>query len=1247
MHIVFKRNVLLSLLCVVALLLPMLTSGWTVAVRADEATVVPNSVEQILARDGYLEGIWFPWFNHVNLGHGLTSNEVMVEYVGKDWASVGMDDYGTENLYQQIYNLKALGFNIMGYEGSVYSEGVILDQQGDVLGIKEEYLYNVRRFLDICRDVGMPVLWTVCCHSSSVNDYYTYGKLAWDVMCRYYADRQVADHYAERFVKPLCAVLAEYPDVVVMAASTIEAENEINDSEIGNYFSGGRALYGVTQESMLYFINAVTETVKEYLPNVTRTIGSQSTDMSIYKGIDFDWLGDQNYNYAGNSYEIESFQSPVPMFVSEFGLGFEQNYDDEGFTTLQLRFRDNFRADGYKGWLMWCWSTDRDQPGSTYSLLKKGGGITDFRSTAYDLHYYVEDYRAQHRGETVALDVPVLFCNTGTGLVEWIAPRADHTVTLHRSDDGGGTWYVLVKDAPAAQYLKEGKGVYRDSSSAPGANTMYRVTVQDSTGRTATSAPSNMVGRVTAFKTPYTGDPVPAYDWGDMPFDLAYVSVYNPLILTSCGVEKNRPIKASDNRLTNPSFEKSSGGQWRADGFLDTRLQVVSDPTAPEGNKSLYFNTTDTGVGEWHTFWVTVEPNTDYVFSAWLKGAMLSEDNRGYATLGVVDPATQRFIPHTSKTPFYTQSKQLVPTAWDDQWHLRSVEFNSGDRTRVGIAVYGCRSEMWVDDLALFENGQGGKYVSSNMSGVMSFDLYSIDTSTCRDGDSLTENPRLESATSSYWQSGEGWDSGFMSLQTSAYGYGTSLKYTATENPLGLYYVRWVEVEPHTDYVFSFSLKVLKNGGGRLVLLDGKKLGATVQLSFDFDKEVYGDDWITLSLGLNSDAFDTIGIGVVDLGGEALLDNLRLYEAADGTGTADIYLKEPASDAGIQAIAPSGKTAKVTVKATGEKLKYTWYFKNKGASQFTKTTAFTGSTYSVSMSSARDGRQVYCVISDRNGCQVTTPVTTLRMGNPVKVTAQPKTGYAKEGATVKTTVKATGDGLKYTWYFKNAGNKKYTKSSITKATYSATMTDKVHGRRVYCVVSDKYGNKVQTNTVLLRRQASLTSQPAANVVAKRNATARIAIKAKGDGLTYTWYFKNAGSKKFTKSSVTGATYSTKLTSTSRNRQVYCVVKDKYGKSVQTKTFVLRLAAGVVTQPKSTTVANGKTAKVTVKAEGDGLRYVWYVKNTGATKYTKSSITTATYSCKMSAKVDGRRLLCYIYDKYGNRVQTKTVILKKK
>ena len=67
-----------------------------------------------------------------------------------------------------------------------------------------------------------------------------------------------------------------------------------------------------------------------------------------------------------------------------------------------------------------------------------------------------------------------------------------------------------------------------------------------------------------------------------------------------------------------------------------------------------------------------------------------------------------------------------------------------------------------------------------------------------------------------------------------------------------------------------------------------------------------------------------------------------------------------------------------------------------------------------------------------------------------------------------------------------------------------------------------------------------------------------------------------------------------------------------------------------------------TAKATIKASGDGLKYTWYVKNAGATKYTKSSVTSATYSCKMSEKTDGRQAYCVIKDTDANSITTATV-----
>ena len=50
-------------------------------------------------------------------------------------------------------------------------------------------------------------------------------------------------------------------------------------------------------------------------------------------------------------------------------------------------------------------------------------------------------------------------------------------------------------------------------------------------------------------------------------------------------------------------------------------------------------------------------------------------------------------------------------------------------------------------------------------------------------------------------------------------------------------------------------------------------------------------------------------------------------------------------------------------------------------------------------------------------------------------------------------------------------------------------------------------------------------------------------------------------------------------------------KDKYGNEVKTSTVYLRQAASITTQPKTTYTKLNGTAKVTVKASGDGLKWI--------------------------------------------------------
>lgn len=169
-----------------------------------------------------------------------------------------------------------------------------------------------------------------------------------------------------------------------------------------------------------------------------------------------------------------------------------------------------------------------------------------------------------------------------------------------------------------------------------------------------------------------------------------------------------------------------------------------------------------------------------------------------------------------------------------------------------------------------------------------------------------------------------------------------------------------------------------------------------------------------------------------------------------------------------------GKKATVTVTATGSNLSYQWFYKDPGDSGFLRDTSMDGKTYSVSMSSSRSGRQVYCKVTDSSGASAVTGTATLHMEKKtLKITSQPQSVTVENGKTAKVTVTATGDGLTYKWYYKNAGDSDYTYTSSFKGNYySVEMNAARNGRRVLCKITDKYGNTVQSSSALLSMKSA-------------------------------------------------------------------------------------------------------------------------------------------------------------------------------
>ncbi|MBR5524797.1 MAG: carbohydrate binding domain-containing protein, partial [Clostridia bacterium] len=348
----------------------------------------------------------------------------------------------------------------------------------------------------------------------------------------------------------------------------------------------------------------------------------------------------------------------------------------------------------------------------------------------------------------------------------------------------------------------------------------------------------------------------------------------------------------ANNRITDGGFE-AGGGNWNVETFVDgATLRVVTDAEgARYGDAFLRYE--GKGLTETHqaVFYVDVQPNTSYNFAAWIKGHNLSADNNGDVFIGVVDPVTGCYLVGDALEAVagaqldFSGTRGIKPTGFDGDWHLRGLTFQTKELTRVGIMISGTNARMDIDNLVLCKESDAAPYVSPLANADMATKIY-FDERGCDVEDNLLLNYNFESDDLSYWTAAHGYGNFVTVGADPAQVYGNSLHYVGDE-PWGLYFTRWVALEPYTDYVFSYDIKVTETGDGYIGLMDDKIRYPDVFHSMDFDKGFLedmdddGDGWITFCCAFNSDIFSRVALIIYDGGGEAYFDNLRLFKESD------------------------------------------------------------------------------------------------------------------------------------------------------------------------------------------------------------------------------------------------------------------------------------------------------------------------------------------------------------------------------
>ena len=164
---------------------------------------------------------------------------------------------------------------------------------------------------------------------------------------------------------------------------------------------------------------------------------------------------------------------------------------------------------------------------------------------------------------------------------------------------------------------------------------------------------------------------------------------------------------------------------------------------------------------------------------------------------------------------------------------------------------------------------------------------------------------------------------------------------------------------------------------------------------------------------------------------------------------------------------------------------------------------------------------------------------------------------------------------------------------------------------------------------------------------KSGTTAKLTVKATGDGLEYQWQSSSNGTtwKNCSSSTAKKATFTFTSKSSHNGNYYRCRVRDSAGNTVYSE-MVRLYVLGIMTQPKTQKVESGDAVKFTVKATGTGLKYQWQSSSNGKTwkNCSSTSAKKATFTFTGKTSHNGNYYRCKVTDSAGNVVYTSVVRL---
>lgn len=155
-----------------------------------------------------------------------------------------------------------------------------------------------------------------------------------------------------------------------------------------------------------------------------------------------------------------------------------------------------------------------------------------------------------------------------------------------------------------------------------------------------------------------------------------------------------------------------------------------------------------------------------------------------------------------------------------------------------------------------------------------------------------------------------------------------------------------------------------------------------------------------------------------------------------------------------------------SVEAVGSDLHYQWYYKKAGETDWSEWDKSTKPKATTKVYASWNAAEFYCKITDGKGHSVNSQTASLTVSP--KITVQPVDAMGSVGKKASFTVKASGAGLTYQWYYKKKDGITWTRwSKQTKSTATLDVYQSWDGTQFYCEIKDVNGEQIKTDTVKL------------------------------------------------------------------------------------------------------------------------------------------------------------------------------------